>query len=73
MQVVDIFTKPLQQTKFVELRALLGVKEIVLKGGSLNTPPFFPIYVLIILYMGTLAGLVARTHFCLFLCIPPLA
>ena len=67
LRVSDIFTKPLAQTRFVQLHALFGVKDIVIKGGSLSSPPYFPIYVLIILYMGNLA--VAKTHFCLFLCI----
>ena len=34
MQVVDIFTKPLAQTRFVQLCALLGVKDIVLEEGK---------------------------------------
>ena len=33
LQVADIFTKHLAQTRFVQLCALLGVKDIVLEGG----------------------------------------
>ena len=32
LQVADIFTKPLAQTRFVQLRALLAVKDIFLEG-----------------------------------------
>ena len=42
LQFANIFTKPLAQTKFVQLRALLGVKDIVLEGGSFSSPPYFP-------------------------------
>jgi hypothetical protein len=32
-QVVDIFTKSLTETNFSKLRSMLGVQEIVIKGG----------------------------------------
>jgi hypothetical protein len=31
-QVVDIFTKPLAETKFYKLQSMLGVQEVVIKG-----------------------------------------
>jgi hypothetical protein len=32
-QVVDIFTKSLIEEKFPKLRSMLGVQEVVIKGG----------------------------------------
>jgi hypothetical protein len=32
-QVVDIFTKSLTEAKFSKLRSMLGVHEVVIKGG----------------------------------------
>ena len=32
-QVADIFTKSLTEAKFSELRSMLGVQEVVIKGG----------------------------------------
>ena len=33
LQVADIFSKPLAQTRFVQLHSLLETKDIVLEGG----------------------------------------
>ena len=32
-QVADIFTKALTEAKFSKLRSMLGVQEVVIKGG----------------------------------------
>jgi hypothetical protein len=32
-QVADIFTKSLTEAKFSKLRSMLGVQEVVIKGG----------------------------------------
>jgi hypothetical protein len=32
-QVADIFTKSLTEVKFSKLRSMLGVQEVVIKGG----------------------------------------
>jgi hypothetical protein len=32
-QVADIFTKSLTEAKFSKLRSMLGVEEVVIKGG----------------------------------------
>ena len=32
-QVADIFTKSMSEAKFVRLRNLLGMREVVIKGG----------------------------------------
>jgi hypothetical protein len=32
-QVADIFTKSLTEAKFSQLRSMLGVQEVVIKGG----------------------------------------
>jgi hypothetical protein len=63
LQVADIFTKPLTKTRYVQLRTLLGVKEVDLRGGSLCPPSFFLSTDMSILYMGTYHGLVVGTHF----------
>ena len=32
-QVADIFTKTLTEEKFTKIRSMVGVKEVVIKGG----------------------------------------
>ena len=38
-QVSDIFTKSLTEVKFSKLRSMLGVQEVVIKGGQALMPP----------------------------------
>jgi len=57
LQVTDIFTKPLTNTRYVQLLTLLWVREVDLKGGSLSFL-FFLSTDLSILYMITYHGLV---------------
>ena len=40
-QVADIFTKALTEAKFTKLRYMLGVQEVVTKGGQALVPPSF--------------------------------
>ena len=40
-QVADIFTKALTEAKFTKLRYMLGVQEVVPKGGQALVPPSF--------------------------------
>jgi hypothetical protein len=40
-QVADIFTKSLTEVKFSKLRSMLGVEEVVIKGGYVLMPPSF--------------------------------
>ena len=57
LQAADIFTKPLTNTRYVQLLTLLWVREVDLKGGSLSFL-FFLSTDLSILYMITYHGLV---------------
>ena len=38
-QVADIFTKTLIEAKFTKLRHMVGVQEVVIKGGQALIPP----------------------------------
>ena len=38
-QVADIFTKTLTEAKFTKLHSMLGVQEVVIKGGQALMPP----------------------------------
>ena len=40
-QVADIFTKALTEAKFTKLRFMVGVQEVVTKGGQALVPPSF--------------------------------
>ena len=40
-QVVDIFTKTLTKVKFTELRLMVSVQEVVIKGAYALIPPSF--------------------------------
>jgi hypothetical protein len=40
-QVADIFTKTLTKAKFSKLQSMLGVQEVVIKGGKDLIPPSF--------------------------------
>jgi hypothetical protein len=46
-QVVDIFTNSLIEEKFSKLRSMLGVQEVVIKGGYALMPPSFSYCVII--------------------------
>jgi hypothetical protein len=47
-QVADIFTKSLTEAKFSKLRSMLGVQEVVIKGGYDLIPPSFSYCVTIV-------------------------
>jgi hypothetical protein len=40
-QVANIFTNSLTEVKFSKLRSMLGVQEVVIKGGYAIIPPSF--------------------------------
>ena len=44
-QVVDIFMKTLTEVKFTKLRLMVGVQEVVIKGGYALMPHSFSYYV----------------------------
>jgi hypothetical protein len=47
-QVAEIFTKSLTEAKFSKLRSMLGVQEVVIKGGYALMPPSFSYSVTIV-------------------------